>query len=156
MFCSSELYGHEQAVGENAASGQCARKGEERTGTQGARTFDWKDAFSPVKFGRSLFCVSCFLFSETWCEGLTATLYASHVLPTLVDQITSCKDAIAQEYLMECIVQVFPGEPNIQVFFVALCCWRFFFCFFFFFSQMSFICWLCRPCLKLLPDWLKA
>ncbi len=43
-------------------------------------------------------------------DGLTATLYASHVLPTLVDQITSCKDAIAQEYLMECTVQVFPDE----------------------------------------------
>ena len=43
-------------------------------------------------------------------EGLTATLYASHVLPALVEQITSCKDAIAQEYLMECTVQVFPDE----------------------------------------------
>lgn len=43
-------------------------------------------------------------------EGLTATLYASHVLPTLVEQITSCKDVIAQEYLMECTVQVFPDD----------------------------------------------
>ncbi len=29
-------------------------------------------------------------------EGLNATLYASHVLPVLVDQITNCKDMIAQ------------------------------------------------------------
>lgn len=46
-------------------------------------------------------------------EGLTATLYASHVLPVLVDQITSCKDTIAQEYLMECMVQVFPDEYHL-------------------------------------------
>jgi vacuolar protein sorting-associated protein 35 len=47
-------------------------------------------------------------------EGLTATLYASHVLPTLVEQISSCKDAIAQEYLMECTVQVFPDEFHLM------------------------------------------
>lgn len=46
-------------------------------------------------------------------EGLTATLYASHVLPVLVDQITNCKDSIAQEYLMECMVQVFPDEYHL-------------------------------------------
>jgi len=28
------------------------------------------------------------------------------VLPGVLEQVVSCKDAIAQEYLMECIIQV--------------------------------------------------
>jgi hypothetical protein len=28
------------------------------------------------------------------------------VLPGILEQVVSCKDAIAQEYLMECIIQV--------------------------------------------------
>lgn len=31
-----------------------------------------------------------------------------------VIQVVSCRDAIAQEYLMECIIQVFPDEFHIQ------------------------------------------
>ena len=28
------------------------------------------------------------------------------VLPTVLEQVIKCRDAIAQEYLMECIIQV--------------------------------------------------
>lgn len=28
------------------------------------------------------------------------------VLPGILEQVVSCRDAIAQEYLMECIIQV--------------------------------------------------
>jgi len=31
-------------------------------------------------------------------------------MPGLLEQVVSCRDAIAQEYLMECIIQVFPDE----------------------------------------------
>ena len=29
------------------------------------------------------------------------------VLPTVLEQVIKCRDAIAQEYLMECIIQVY-------------------------------------------------
>jgi vacuolar protein sorting-associated protein 35 len=36
------------------------------------------------------------------------------VLPKLVEQIVSCKDIIAQQYLMECIIQVFPDDFHLK------------------------------------------
>ncbi|EGI61622.1 Vacuolar protein sorting-associated protein 35 [Acromyrmex echinatior] len=36
------------------------------------------------------------------------------VLPGILEQVVSCRDAIAQEYLMECIIQVFPDEFHLQ------------------------------------------
>jgi len=33
-------------------------------------------------------------------------VYVQLVLPGVLEQVVSCKDAIAQEYLMECIIQV--------------------------------------------------
>ena len=30
-----------------------------------------------------------------------------HVLPAILKQLINCKDSIAQEYLMDCIIQVF-------------------------------------------------
>ncbi|XP_048484184.1 vacuolar protein sorting-associated protein 35 [Plutella xylostella] len=36
--------------------------------------------------------------------------YTRLVLPSILEQVVSCRDAIAQEYLMECIIQVFPDE----------------------------------------------
>lgn len=32
------------------------------------------------------------------------------MLPSILEQVVSCRDAIAQEYLMECIIQVFPDD----------------------------------------------
>jgi vacuolar protein sorting-associated protein 35 len=43
-------------------------------------------------------------------NGLDVTMYQTTVLPRLLEQITNCKDKIAQEYLMDCLVQVFPDS----------------------------------------------
>jgi vacuolar protein sorting-associated protein 35 len=43
-------------------------------------------------------------------EGVNAELYKKTALPSVLEQVVSCHDAIAQEYLMECIIQVFPEE----------------------------------------------
>jgi len=43
-------------------------------------------------------------------ESVGVEMYRSQVLPGILEQVVSCRDAIAQEYLMECIIQVFPDE----------------------------------------------
>ncbi|KAL1115285.1 hypothetical protein AAG570_007316 [Ranatra chinensis] len=43
-------------------------------------------------------------------ESINLDKYCKLVLPGILEQVVSCKDAIAQEYLMECIIQVFPDE----------------------------------------------
>ncbi|XP_020900046.2 vacuolar protein sorting-associated protein 35 [Exaiptasia diaphana] len=47
-------------------------------------------------------------------DGVTADIYRKLVLPGIIEQVVNCKDAIAQEYLMECIIQVFPDEYHLQ------------------------------------------
>ncbi|GBP67423.1 Vacuolar protein sorting-associated protein 35 [Eumeta japonica] len=52
-------------------------------------------------------------------ESVTVEDYKRLVLPGILEQVVSCRDAIAQEYLMECIIQVFPDEfhlANLQPF----------------------------------------
>ena len=39
-------------------------------------------------------------------ETVGVDMYRSMVLPGILEQVVSCRDAIAQEYLMECIIQV--------------------------------------------------
>ncbi len=39
-------------------------------------------------------------------ETINVDLYENLVLPKLLEQVVNCNDAIAQEYLMECIIQV--------------------------------------------------
>lgn len=43
-------------------------------------------------------------------EGVDLPMYTSIVLPAVLDQIVSCHDAIAQEYLADCVAQVFPDD----------------------------------------------
>ncbi|XP_068894680.1 vacuolar protein sorting-associated protein 35 isoform X2 [Tenebrio molitor] len=47
-------------------------------------------------------------------ESVTLEKYQKLVLPGILEQVVSCRDAIAQEYLMECIIQVFPDEFHIK------------------------------------------
>jgi vacuolar protein sorting-associated protein 35 len=47
-------------------------------------------------------------------EGVTSEMYKDKILPAVMQQIVGCKDPIAQEYLMECIIQVFPDELHLQ------------------------------------------
>lgn len=43
-------------------------------------------------------------------ESATLDTYQRLILPGILEQVVSCRDAIAQEYLMECIIQVIPDE----------------------------------------------
>jgi vacuolar protein sorting-associated protein 35 len=47
-------------------------------------------------------------------EGLTYDNYRAIVLPKILDIIVICKDPMAQQYLMDCIIQVFPDEYHLQ------------------------------------------
>ncbi|XP_040157671.1 vacuolar protein sorting-associated protein 35 isoform X1 [Anopheles arabiensis] len=47
-------------------------------------------------------------------ESATLDIYQRLILPGILEQVVSCRDAIAQEYLMECIIQVFPDEFHLQ------------------------------------------
>merc|ERR1712016_37688 len=39
-------------------------------------------------------------------EMVDVSMFGRLVLPGILEQVVSCRDAIAQEYLMECIIQV--------------------------------------------------
>src|SRR3989338_7336322 len=47
-------------------------------------------------------------------DGVDVHMYSSLVLPRILDQIVNCKDLIAQQYLMEVVIQVFPDEFHLQ------------------------------------------
>ncbi|KAI7861760.1 vacuolar protein sorting-associated protein 35 [Spinellus fusiger] len=47
-------------------------------------------------------------------EGVDLSAYQSLILPGILDQVVSCRDIIAQEYLMEVIIQVFPDDFHLQ------------------------------------------
>ena len=47
-------------------------------------------------------------------EGMTYDIYRSVVLPKILEIVVICKDTMAQQYLMDCIIQVFPDEYHLQ------------------------------------------
>uniref|UniRef100_A0A2I3H810 Vacuolar protein sorting-associated protein 35 n=1 Tax=Nomascus leucogenys TaxID=61853 RepID=A0A2I3H810_NOMLE len=47
-------------------------------------------------------------------EGVNVERYKQIVLTGILEQVVNCRDAFAQEYLMECIIQVFPDEFHLQ------------------------------------------
>ncbi|KAJ9061763.1 retromer complex subunit Vps35 [Entomophthora muscae] len=47
-------------------------------------------------------------------EGITLDIYKQRILPDLLEQIINCKDLIAQEYLMEAIIQVFQDDFHLR------------------------------------------
>ncbi|KAL0325897.1 UNVERIFIED_CONTAM: Vacuolar protein sorting-associated protein 35B [Sesamum radiatum] len=47
-------------------------------------------------------------------EGVDLEIYRDSVLPRILEQIVNCKDELAQYYLMDCIIQVFPDEYHLQ------------------------------------------
>eukprot|EP01097_Dermamoeba_algensis_P001039 TRINITY_DN1396_c0_g1_i2.p1 TRINITY_DN1396_c0_g1~~TRINITY_DN1396_c0_g1_i2.p1 ORF type:complete len:741 (-),score=198.77 TRINITY_DN1396_c0_g1_i2:515-2737(-) len=47
-------------------------------------------------------------------SGVDVTQYNELVLPSILEQIVNCKDQIAQQYLMECIIHVFPDEFHLS------------------------------------------
>ncbi len=46
-------------------------------------------------------------------EGLDIIEYKENLLPSLLDEIVNCKDTLAQTYLMDVIINVFPDEFHI-------------------------------------------
>jgi len=47
-------------------------------------------------------------------DGVDAETYKQAVLPRVMEQVMNCKDQIAQQYLMECLIQVFPDEFHLR------------------------------------------
>ncbi|KAI8469398.1 MAG: vacuolar protein sorting-associated protein 35 [Monoraphidium minutum] len=47
-------------------------------------------------------------------DGLTFELYAGGVLPRLLEQVTSCRDELAQQYLMQAVIQGFPDAFHLS------------------------------------------
>lgn len=47
-------------------------------------------------------------------EALTLNMYKTIIIPNILSEIVTCKDTIAQEYLMEVIVQVFQDELHLR------------------------------------------
>ncbi len=41
-------------------------------------------------------------------------MYGSVILPRILEEVASCRDALAQAYLMDCVIQVFPDEFHIE------------------------------------------
>ncbi|KAI9084102.1 hypothetical protein K1719_033900 [Acacia pycnantha] len=53
-------------------------------------------------------------------EGVDLEMYKEVVLPRILEQVVNCKDELAQFYLMDCIIQVFPDEYHLQTLDVLL------------------------------------
>ncbi|KAJ8451916.1 hypothetical protein Cgig2_007399 [Carnegiea gigantea] len=53
-------------------------------------------------------------------EGVDLDMYRDTVLPRVLEQVVNCKDELAQYYLMDCIIQVFPDEFHLQTLDVLL------------------------------------
>ncbi|KAJ6336765.1 hypothetical protein OIU76_006607 [Salix suchowensis] len=47
-------------------------------------------------------------------EGVNLEIYRDTVLPSVLEQVVNCKDELAQYYLLDCIIQVFPDEYHLQ------------------------------------------
>ena len=47
-------------------------------------------------------------------NGVDLGVYQEIVLPRVLEQVINCKDVIAQEYLMDCIIQVFPVDFHLH------------------------------------------
>ena len=46
-------------------------------------------------------------------EGINLKMYSEKMLPSLLENISSSKDSIAQQYLIDCIINAFPDEYHI-------------------------------------------
>ena len=47
-------------------------------------------------------------------EGVSLALYQHTILPRVLEQVIQCKDVLAQEYLMEVLIQVFPDDFHLH------------------------------------------
>lgn len=47
-------------------------------------------------------------------EGVTLEIYKSHVLPKILETVTTAKDTISQQYLMDCVIQAFSDDYHLN------------------------------------------
>lgn len=47
-------------------------------------------------------------------EEVDVAMYGEIVLPRILEQLVNCKDELAQSYLMDCIIQVFPDDFHVR------------------------------------------
>jgi vacuolar protein sorting-associated protein 35 len=47
-------------------------------------------------------------------EGIDLHTYSTVILPAVLEQVVNCKDVIAQEYLMEAVIQVFTDDFHLH------------------------------------------
>ncbi|OAX40480.1 vacuolar protein sorting-associated protein 35 [Rhizopogon vinicolor AM-OR11-026] len=47
-------------------------------------------------------------------DGVDLQMYQTNILPAILEQVVNCKDVIAQEYLMEVVIQVFTDEFHLH------------------------------------------
>jgi vacuolar protein sorting-associated protein 35 len=47
-------------------------------------------------------------------DGVEVDMYQKMILPAILEQVVNCKDVIAQEYLMEVVIQVFTDEFHLH------------------------------------------
>jgi len=47
-------------------------------------------------------------------DGVDLEMYKTFILPSILEEVVSCRDIIAQEYLMEVIIQVFSDEFHLH------------------------------------------
>lgn len=47
-------------------------------------------------------------------DGVDLAMYQQTILPSILEQVVNCKDVIAQEYLMEVVIQVFTDEFHLH------------------------------------------
>jgi vacuolar protein sorting-associated protein 35 len=47
-------------------------------------------------------------------DGVDLSMYERTILPSIMEQVVNCKDVIAQEYLMEVVIQVFTDEFHLH------------------------------------------
>ncbi|KIM51553.1 hypothetical protein SCLCIDRAFT_18377 [Scleroderma citrinum Foug A] len=47
-------------------------------------------------------------------DGVDLDMYQKSILPAILEQVVNCKDVIAQEYLMEVVIQVFTDEFHLH------------------------------------------
>ncbi|KIY47630.1 vacuolar protein sorting-associated protein 35 [Fistulina hepatica ATCC 64428] len=47
-------------------------------------------------------------------DGVDLDMYQNTILPSILEQVVNCKDVIAQEYLMEVVIQVFTDEFHLH------------------------------------------
>lgn len=45
-------------------------------------------------------------------DGVDLDMYQKNILPAILQQVVNCKDVIAQEYLMEVVIQVRVSSPR--------------------------------------------